>query len=285
MAAAPTSNSQANTNICSASDLCVSETDQLILTEDQIETFLQDGVLVVNDILSPAQLDDARKGLRRTLAFHGIDTGDLESTGHNLQRLSSTNGSGGVLDIFYPGWKMDVATNPRLFCVTCQLWEIAFCQETAQDLDENKSSSCHPYGDFDLDRGYMYVDRIGYRLPTDLAERIGSRVLQTKEASGAGAKTRKRKGKTAIQRSLTPHLDCCPGRFYSESASKFRPIQCFVSLTDNLDSNTGGFEAAPGFHRDFNSWSKSRPPTTIIKNVNGNRVETKFPAPCVGDYT
>jgi hypothetical protein len=32
----------------------------------------------------------------------------LEETGGNLRQLSSTHGSGGVLEIFYPHWKLKV---------------------------------------------------------------------------------------------------------------------------------------------------------------------------------
>lgn len=252
-----------------------------ILTEEQLQEFIQNGVLVVDGILNPSEVREAQAGLSRTLAHYGVDTNSLRSTGHNLNRLSSTNGSGGVLDIFYPGWKMNVATNERLFHATCQLWDAAYCHdgEKLEKVKDDEKFKWHPYGPFDCKRGNIYIDRIGYRIPSKIAEDIASQ--------GCKASLSKKKKKRPIQRSLTPHLDCCPDTFNSlTNKSKFRPIQCFVSLTDNLEPNTGGFEAAPSFHRTFQAWAKSRPMTTFTETKrDGRKVERHRRAPCVGEYT
>jgi len=111
------------------------------------------------------------------------------------------------------------------------------------------------------------------------------------EKAGTTKRKKASKRKTVtIQRSLTPHLDCCPDTYYSTSGkSKWRPIQCFVSLTDNLEPNTGGFEAAPGFHRSFCQWTEERKnaPSTIIKRdkQSGAKSFVDVPAPCIGEYT
>jgi ectoine hydroxylase-related dioxygenase (phytanoyl-CoA dioxygenase family) len=239
--------------------------NERVLTQEQIDQFLDQGVLVVENILSQSKLNEANEGLSRTLAEYGIDTQHLDVTGHALERLSSTNGSGGVLDLFYPEWKMQVASNSRLFHATCELWEAAYCHhgESRDELDDSHIFKWHPHGPFNCKRGYMYIDRIGYRIPTAMAEQLGA---------STGKKSKKAK---PIQRSLTPHLDCCPDNLFSQKASKWRPIQCFVSLTDNLEPNTGGFEAALGFHKTFHKWIR---PRSAVKNVS-------FPAPCIGEYT
>jgi len=72
------------------------------------------------------EVHTALEGLHQTLLSHGIDTNHLQNTGHHLCHLSSTNGSGGVLDIYYPPWKLDIITHPILFYMTCQLWEAAY---------------------------------------------------------------------------------------------------------------------------------------------------------------
>jgi len=128
-----------------------------------------------------------------------------------------------------------------------------------------------------------YIDRIGYRIPTKLAESIGKQISITASfqespmhvttttpapttttspsppATAAAARTYTKGTKPRpLQRSLTPHFDCCPENYHDASnKTKWRPIQCFVSLTDNLQPNTGGFEACPGFHREFRSWVES----------------------------
>ena len=100
----------------------------------------------------------------------------------------------------------------------------------------------------------MYIDRIGYRISSKLAHEIAIDTMDPKDGVIPDRKLKKKKIKP-IQRSLTPHLDCCPKDVNStQGMDKWRPILCFVSLTNNLDPNTGGFEAAPGFHLDFNDW-------------------------------
>lgn len=272
-----------------------------VLSEEQIQTYLKDGVLVVDNIFTPSQVQAGLKGLAETLARNAnVDIHNLEATGHGLQKLSSTNGSGGVLDVaYYDSWKMEIALNPRLFHATTQLWKAAYCHsgESAEELSEQDYYRWHPFGKFDCNKGFCYIDRIGYRLPTKLAEKLGKDLLQQTtmdDVTSSSSAKKKKKKSVAIQRSLTPHLDCCPETFYfEETKSKFRPIQCFVCLTDALEENTGGFEAAPGFHRKFYQWAENRPPTTKLykkkEQVGGKLVVTEetvsFPAPCLGEYT
>ena len=131
-----------------------------------------------------------------------------------------------------------------------------------------------------------YIDRIGYRIPTDLAERIGKELSKNKQQSDQSPKptTKKVSRPRPIQRSLTPHFDCCPETYHDlEGKKKWRPIQCFVSLTDNLHPNTGGFEAVPGFHREFDRWTKSG---RISSNKEDEQIQNQHhPRPCVGEYT
>eukprot|EP00980_Cylindrotheca_fusiformis_P028118 scaffold22581_cov123-Cylindrotheca_fusiformis.AAC.15 len=241
------------------------------LSVEQKEQFRKDGVLVVENVLTSADVEQAVRGLHRTLAKNGVHSPavDDENSARAFQKLSSTNGSGGVLDVFYEDWKMEIATNPNLFQITTELWDATFCRQ------RNSSVWSHPFGSFDCEKGYMYIDRICYRLPTKSAEELGERINGD----------RKKKKARSMQRSLTPHLDCCPATFH-QNAAKWRPIQCFVSLTDNLEANTGGFEAAKGFHHDFEHWTKHRKPTiTITKESNSTNKIIETPPPCVGEYT
>jgi hypothetical protein len=250
--------------------------EEYILNEYQIKTFLTGGVLVVDNVLTEEELKRSVQGVSETLSRRGVATDDFnEVSGRALGNLSSTNGSGGVLDIFYEDWKIDISSNPRLFSITKQLWKAAYCHmgEAKEDLDDSDRFQWHPYGAFDCDKGYMYIDRIGYRLPTEVSEKVGGTV-----------NSHKKKKARALQRSLTPHLDCCPNTLY-ENAAKWRPIQCFVSLTDNLEPNTGGFEAAQGFHRTFDEWTRTRAHATIVQKEGSTRDDISIPAPCVGEYT
>lgn len=179
------------------------------------------------------------------------------------------------------------------YSTTLNIFPAAYCHngETETELRaRGNPEQFHPFGEFNVSKGYIYIDRIGYRIPTKMAEQIGGRVQNEinpkallKKPNGS-----KRKKNIAIQRSLTPHLDCCPDTYNSKkNKTKWRPIQCFVSLTDNLKPNTGGFEAAPGFHHDFDEWAKERLPSTITKRdvKTGAKSKVKLPAPCIGEYT
>ena len=271
---------------------------QLPLSSEQVSTYLRDGVLVVHNLLSPSEIYSAQASLAQTLSNDlNVDVNDLETTGRNLTNASSTNGAGGVLDIFYPDWKMAIATNERLFRMTCQLWKEAYSNGENED-----DVRWHPYGTFNCNIGYMYIDRIGFRLPSKLAESIGKRQLdrlnnedatQDNDTTITTKKKKKQKKPRAIQRSLTPHFDLCPETYYDiTNKNKWRPIQCFVSLTDNLLPNTGGFEAAPGFHREFHSWVQNG--RRLGSRSDGGGLDTPIiddneklghKQPCIGEYT
>lgn len=61
---------------------------------------------------------------------------------------------------------MKIATNEKLFAITCQLWKEAYCH-SGEELDDLKGagdaeyddtafkSKWHPFGAFDCDKGYM----------------------------------------------------------------------------------------------------------------------------------
>ena len=77
----------------------------------------------------------------------------------------------------------------------------------------------HPYGPVAAEGLWAHVDRVGVRVP---------------DAAGK---------KRALQRSLTPHLDCCPDRLHAGGGKRFprwRPIQCFLALDDALEALNAG---------------------------------------------
>ncbi|CAJ1930076.1 unnamed protein product [Cylindrotheca closterium] len=236
------------------------------LSEEETEIFLRDGVLVVEDALTETEVQEALNELHNTLSQFGVKSLEIDDkeSAKALQGLSSTNGSGGVLDIFYEDWKMEISTKANIFRMTTQLWKASL-------FDDSKPN--HPYGVFDSEKGYAYIDRICYRLPTRLSKELGD-----------GINKERKKRARPIQRSLTPHLDCCPDKMYKDVA-KWRPLQCFVSLTDSLDANTGGFEAAKGFHAEFETWKSTRLPAQVSRKEKGVETTVLVPATCVGEYT
>ena len=249
-------------------------TESKYLSDAQIREYTEHGVIVVENVLDDEEVARALQGFTATLRQHGVAslTADDVASARAFSKLSSTNGSGGVLDVFYEDWKFEVSTNPKLYAITRQLWKAGHCHEgEAKDqLSHAEQYRWHPFGPFDCRKGYSYIDRVGYRLPSELAQEIGDCLHPE----------RKKKA-SALQRSLTPHLDCCPSSMYTD-CPKWRPIQCFVSLSDSLEPDNGGFEAAKGFHREFDIWAASRPPA-ITKQGDNNASPNE--APCVGQYT
>jgi hypothetical protein len=123
-----------------------------MLSTEQMEQFLRDGVLVVENVLSNSEVEKAIQGLHETLSNHGVQSPTIEDeeSARALQKLSSTNGSGGVLDLFYEDWKMDISTNENLLEMTQDLWKIAYSRRVE---DDEGSLWWHPYGSFDTKHG------------------------------------------------------------------------------------------------------------------------------------
>lgn len=195
--------------------------------------FLERGVTVVEGVLTAEEVQQARAGLQQTLDDLGA------SSPAGLRRLSSTNGAGGILDLFYYPWKLSLNEHPAVVDTVQTLWRHSYAA--------GHPHFSHPYGEFNHAHGYMYIDRVCYRLPESVNVTTGTK-------------------KHSLQRCLAPHLDCCPHDLYGTSPQtnvrKWRPIQAFIALTDTLNEQEGGFEACPGLHKEFNEWVSRRPPSS-----------------------
>jgi hypothetical protein len=267
----------------------------MMLTQEQIDEFIQNGVLVVPSVLSQLEIEETRQGFHQTLLEYGIDINNLAETGHALSALSSTNGSGGVIDLFYYPWKLKLQENERVIGI---LQEIIFStystyDSSSQPTTPSSSSSLqpttsasststnlsehlfhHPFGSFNPFHGYMAIDRVCFRLPEELSQELG--------AEKKGGKNKK----YGLQRSLTPHLDCCPHNRFDEKI-RWKPIQCFIALTDALEPNHGGFEACVGFHKELDEWAKTRSiPSSSSSSTSASTVRSDpLDQLCVGQYT
>ena len=268
---------------------------------------------MIPDFYSPSQVSSLTASLSHTLSRRvpGLDPSDLEvlpsddaaslsrkrSSALSLASLSSTGGSGGVLDVHHSSALDNVRTDEELFLVFRNLWHYSY-GERAEGFE-------HPFrqrggsgddgggGDddenfVDFSEGYAVSDRIGWRVP----ESLGSS-SSPPPPSSCGPSSSKRSSRVAsLHRSITPHLDCCPERLFSSVSPPFpplspfpvldtasssigalsssslvppppngfwRPIQCFLGLTDHLLPNSGGFECDDsGAHKTFKTWTSDR---------------------------
>ncbi|KAF0700329.1 Aste57867_9142 [Aphanomyces stellatus] len=233
------------------------------LTDAQIAEFRENGVLVVPNVLKADEIRAAREGLHADLKSYGVDHENLSATANNLKNLSSTGGAGGILDLFYPSWRLAVAENGGVFNVISDLWDATYARAS-----DPTDLFYHPFGTFPGKQGFMYINRVCYRVP----DSISSLPLSEPGVSKKKAK--------ALQRSLTPHIDCCPTNLY-ESGKEFprwRPIQCITVLTSNMEPSTGGFEAVHGFHKEFASYFAGAPPAVPSE-------ATARPPVCLGDFS
>ncbi|GAB9463664.1 hypothetical protein Gpo141_00001114 [Globisporangium polare] len=230
---------------------------QRFLTQEQIDEFMRNGVVVIPNVLTPEEVAAARAGLHGELAKYDVDPNDLVATGDNLKKLSSTGGAGGILDLFYPSWRLCVAENDKVFAAMSDLWSATYAQ--------NHPDFRHPHGDFNGKQGFMYINRVCYRVADTISKMHGA------------------KKSRPMQRSLTPHLDCCPTDPFNSGKDipRWRPIQCITVLTDNLEKNTGGFEAVKGFHKEFESYFADQERRALEQEeLNGTR-----PQVCLGDFS
>eukprot|EP01084_Bolivina_argentea_P211751 360123_1 len=102
---------------------CDSHVNGLItLTTEQINEFKNNGVLVVPNVLNQQQISNSIQGLHESLLKYGIDSNNLQETAKQLNTLSSTGGAGGIIDLFYPPFRLELATNETIFNIVTQLW-------------------------------------------------------------------------------------------------------------------------------------------------------------------
>ena len=242
------------------------------LPQVYIDQFIKDGVVVIPSVISKQLVDETIVEMNQYLHKScGFDSTNMLSTAKTLSTLSSTNGSGGILDVYYQHWKLRINEDATVVSILQSLWKHTYAKvnhnddhhdgvdnggnDISVDVDVDSSGSdlhhifSHPYGAFNPSHGYMYIDRICYRLPTIISNSYG------------------KSKRSHLQRSLTPHLDCCPHNMY-RPGSKWRPIQAFIALTDSLSSEQGGFEACFGLHKQFEQWTHRRGMYVISMETN-----------------
>lgn len=180
-----------------------------------VEDFIRDGYVVVDGVISPEAVEVAIKGFDQSLASRGLD---VSTAG----RLSSTK-AGGVLDLFYEPWKLELTLQNKKYAdIYCELLQATY--------GTCKGLWAHPFGE--LTGGcWPHVDRVGLRRPA--------------QTTNIGKKN---------ERGLAPHLDCCPYDMHPTDATRWRPIQCLLSLSGGEKPDEGGFETIPGFHREFDAY-------------------------------
>ncbi len=113
---------------------------KLVLTQEQIDHFKERGYLVVNQILTSAEVAATRAAYHATLKSQfGVDHNRLPDTAKSLKPIHI---AGGILEIFYAPWKLAVCQNERLYGVISQLYAGTYASGKTEGFE-------HPHGEFD----------------------------------------------------------------------------------------------------------------------------------------
>lgn len=191
-----------------------------LLTNEHLEIFNRDGIIIIEDVFSPDEVSEIRSKFHQQLKVIGIDHDKILS-GEDIMdgniRIKSD-----VSKIFYSKWKMDAHLDKKVYEITKEL-----LLKTYGDSTNNIFN--HIYGEFD--DILCYVDRVCYRLPDHIREEGG----------------------------LGLHMDYNPKDPYllsSGGQKKWRPIQSFIALTDHYSGDSGGLKVVKGFHHKCDDYFK-----------------------------
>lgn len=184
-----------------------------MLSEEQSLFYKQFGYVVVENVLSEDDVEEARSNLHKDIRNRtGIMHGSAEWTEGNKigARLKGPGNN-----MYYGKWKfLNIHLKPSVVeCYTSLL------RETCGP--GNVAGFEHPFGR--CNEALCFADRVAYRLPDAINDEGG----------------------------LALHLDRNPLDPYLLQAGgldKWRPIQSFVALTDHFGKNSGGLMVAPGSH-------------------------------------
>lgn len=206
----------------------------LNLTEEQLAEFRETGLLVIEDVFSPVEIEATRQGFHSHLRKLGIDHDAVLS---GLASAPEIRIKSPVSRIFYPRWKLiDVHLNPKLI----RLAQDLLVQTYGSDKDPNFQ---HPFGPFTDIRAY--IDRVCYRVPDSIRKEGGL-------------------GLHLDRNPVDPYLEKGPG------LTKWRPIQSLVCLTDHFHGESGGLRVVPGFHKQIDDYFRGHQASVPDAATAGN---------------
>lgn len=191
-----------------------------LLTEEHLEEFNRDGIIVIEDVFSLDEVTTIRDKFHQQLSTIGIDHEKILSG--EVQMDNNARIKSDVSRIFYNKWKLDAHLDKKVYEITKKL----LLKTYGDDANEVFT---HPYGKFD--DILCYIDRVCYRLPDHIREEGG----------------------------LGLHMDYNPKDPYLRSSGgqkKWRPIQSFISLTDHYSGDSGGLKVVKGFHKQCDEYFK-----------------------------
>lgn len=203
-----------------------------MLTREQIEEYHKNGVLVIENVLTEEEIEAARRDLHKQLLTFGIDHDKVLNGEQKLNEDGRIKGS--PSKIFYGKWKIDVHLHDRVYAYVRALMEETYFMNTPPYN--------HPFGE--TNDILPYIDRICWRLPDHIRQEGGLSLHLDRNP-------------------FDPYLEKLYDKLdsdYKSGLKKWRPIQAFISLTDQFGSQSGGLRVVKGFHTRIDQYfSKLKP--------------------------
>lgn len=226
-----------------------------MLSKEQIDEYYKNGVLVIENVLTEEEVNIARQGLHQQLLTFGIDHDKVLNGEQILKEDGRIKGS--PSKIFYGKWKIDIQLHDKVYAYSKALMEETYFKNSAPCPFQGRLNEAsadvqpfnHPFGK--ANDILPYIDRICWRLPDHIRPEGG----------------------------LSMHLDRNPFDPYlykSDGIKKWKPIQAFISLTDQFGSTSGGLRVVKGFHRRIDEYfSKTEPHSSGVAKQHSKLGITK----------
>lgn len=191
-----------------------------VLTEQQLNEFINEGVLVIENIYSDEEIEEIRGSFHNQLEGIGINHQKILNKEEDIKNGPRIKGE--ASNIFYNKWKLKINLNEKIY-------------HYAKDLLVNtfgikRDNFDHPYNKFnDIT---AYIDRVCYRTPDIIRSESG----------------------------LSMHIDRNPTDPYLSKGNlkKWRPIQALLTLTDHYGSECGGLQVVKRFHTITDEYFKGK---------------------------
>ena len=253
-----------------------------------VKAVIEDGVVIVTNVLSPEEVLECRQGLHQDLKENfgvevgegtGLNNNSLENTAHLMEKIQ-THPSGG-LPFHYSKWRMKhCCLNKKALKVTRELWEATYaqgdiyiCKEKAKDGSLELTSKCEnntnlptnrldnggrplwgtPYGKFLRDEESSEL--IAFPYIDSLNFRLPTSLASYEKKNGR---------KVQFQRHIAAHADVNFWDMFGgrKGRTRWRPFQAFLALTDNTkkdnkDYMAGGLEVVTSFHKEASTFFAS----------------------------
>lgn len=191
-----------------------------LLTTEHIKQFQEEGFCVIEDVLNPEQVLQARTDFHNELLKYDVNVENIlngvDEPDNLVRKKSKFN------DMFYAKFKMDLQINEQMYLTWKELYD-----------NVDVGTPLGPYTDI-----IPYVDRVCCRLPDHILNETG---IKLHIDMRPGSPNEAFMGPNGII-----------------NVKKWRPIQSSLALTNHYGGESGGLKLVSGFHKEFKEFFKDK---------------------------